>query len=69
MERQEYVVDKILKRRKHGSKYHFLTLVKYEPTYDGKWQHASYFVDKDGVVNGIGLKKVIKKERVPMFKE
>ena len=33
----EYVVDKILKHRKRGRGYQFLTLMKYYPNHDAKW--------------------------------
>ena len=48
---EEYLVDSILKHRKRGRGYQFLTLMKKIPTHDAEWQPTKYFVDKDGTIN------------------
>ena len=42
-----YVVEKILKHRKRGRGYQWLTLMKGTPTHEAKWQQARDFTDKD----------------------
>ena len=47
----EYEVEAILKHRKIGRGYQFLTLMKGDPTHDAEWQPSKDFVDNDGTVN------------------
>ena len=50
-EGEEYVVDNILKHRRRGKGFQFLTLMKGSPTHDAEWQPTRDFVDKDGTIN------------------
>ena len=43
----EYEVEKILKHRKRGKGYQWLTLMKGTPTHEAQWQPTGDFVDKD----------------------
>ena len=47
----EYVVEAILKHRKKGNGFQFLTLMKGDPTHDAEWQPTSDFIDPDGTMN------------------
>ena len=51
----EYQVEKILKHRKRGKKYRFLTLMKGDPTHEATWQPTTDFVDDDKTVNEVFL--------------
>lgn len=55
VEGEEYIVEKILKHRKSGRGYQFLTLMKGEPQHDSKWQPTSDFVAKDDTVTDVWL--------------
>ena len=48
---EEYIVESILKHRRRGRGYQFLTLMKGSPTHDAEWQPTRDFVDKDGTIN------------------
>lgn len=56
---QEYIVEKILKHRKRGRGYQFLTLMKGEPNHDASWLPTSNFVDKDGTVTEVWHKYLL----------
>ncbi len=51
IEGTEYVVHEILKHRRRGREYQFLTLMKGDPTHDAEWQPMRDVVDKDGTIN------------------
>ena len=48
---EEYIVEAILKHRKIGNGFQFLTLMKGDPTHDAEWQPTRDFVDPDGTMN------------------
>lgn len=48
---QEYLVEAILKHRKKGNGFQFLTLMQGDPNYDAEWQPTKDFVDSDGTMN------------------
>ncbi len=50
VEREEYIIDRILQRRKRGRGYQFLTLMKGSPAHDAEWQPTADFVDRDGTM-------------------
>lgn len=51
MEGEEYVVEKILKHRRKGKGFQFLTLMKGDPTHDAEWQPTRDFIDNDNTIN------------------
>ena len=51
MKGDEYVVEKILKHRRKGKGFQFLTLMKGDPTHDAEWQPTRDFIDKDNTIN------------------
>ncbi len=62
IEGTEYIVDKILKHRRKGRGFQFLTLMKGDPTHDAEWQPTKDFVDKDGTMNDVFLDYIKKNE-------
>ena len=51
LEGNEYVVEKILKHRKRGYGYQFLTLMREAPIHDAELQPSRDFIDADGTIN------------------
>ena len=60
---EEYEVEAILRHRKKGSGFQFLTLMKGDPTHDAEWQPTRDFVDRDGTMNE-KFYEYIKKNRI-----
>ena len=54
----ENYVEAILKHRKRGRGYQFLTLMKGSPIHDAEWQPTSDFVDRDGTVTDVCQKYI-----------
>ena len=64
-EGKEYVVDKILRHRRRGRGYQFLTLMKGDPTHEAEWQPMRDFIDKDGTMNAKFLEYIKKQNILP----
>ncbi|PXF42428.1 hypothetical protein BWQ96_07839 [Gracilariopsis chorda] len=52
-EGEEYEVAAILKHKKRGKEFQFLTLMEGAPNHDSEWLSKKSFVDKDGTVTGV----------------
>ena len=48
---EEYHVEEILKHRKRGKGYQFITTWKGYPSHDAEWEPSRNFIEKDGTMN------------------
>jgi len=62
VEGEEHIVDKILRHKKSGRGFRFLTLMKGDPIHDAWWQPTSDFVDTDGTVNDVWHKYIVEND-------
>lgn len=53
VEGEEHVVERILKHRKRGRGFQFLTQMRGDPSHDVTWQPTKDFVDSDGTVTKV----------------
>lgn len=67
VDRAEQYVESILKHRKRGKGYHFLTLMKGCPTHDAEWQPTSDFVDQDGTVTDVWQRYIRETGILPQY--
>ena len=63
----EHVVEKILKHRKRGRGYQFLTLMKGVPTHDAVWQPTRDFVDSDETVTAVWQRSNLEAGIIPKY--
>lgn len=66
-EGEEHVVEAILKHKRRGRGYLFLTLMKGAPTHEAEWQPTRDFVDKDGTVTDAWHQYIVEKNILPEY--
>lgn len=67
VEGDEFIVESILKHRKRGRGFQFLTLMKGEPPHDAEWLPTRNFVDEDGTKNDKFLEYIRKHNILPQL--
>jgi hypothetical protein len=63
----EHVVDKILRHRKRGRGFQFLTQMKGDPSHDVTWQPTKDFVDRDGTVTKVWQEYIRRHNLLPQY--